>query len=150
MTVSFEILGRVAGKGRPRASVRGGRPHLRTPDATVLAEGRVRDAWRAAGSPYLGDAPIGLTLEIYEQRPATHFTTKGDLNAEGRRKPYPARKPDLDNVVKLVGDALNGCLWRDDAQLVSLHVARVWGDRDRAVLTAEALTIPTVLGQVAA
>ena len=140
-SVSFEIPGRIAGKGRPRASVVAGRPRLRTPDKTVLAEGRVRDAWRAAGSPYLGDAPIGLTLEIHEQRPASHFTSKGDLNAEGRRKPYPARKPDLDNVVKLCCDALNGCLWRDDAQVVSLHVARVWAERDRAVLTAEPLVV---------
>lgn len=141
MTVSFEIPGRIAGKGRPRAVVIAGRPRLHTPARTRTAEDRVRDAWRAAGSPYLGETPIALTVELYEQRPATHFTTKGDLSAEGRRKKYPARKPDLDNVLKLIGDALNGCMWRDDAQIVTVHVARVWGERDRAVVTAEPLVV---------
>jgi Holliday junction resolvase RusA-like endonuclease len=34
------------------------------------------------------------------------------------------RRVDLDNVAKLVGDALNAVAWRDDSQVYELHVYR--------------------------
>lgn len=74
----------------------------------------------------MGEGPLALELVICEQRPAGHWTSRGALSAAGRRAPFPARKPDLDNQIKLVGDALNGCLWRDDAQLVEVVARKVW------------------------
>lgn len=38
--------------------------------------------------------------------------------------PSPATRPDLDNRVKLVLDAGNGCLWYDDSQVVELHTSK--------------------------
>ena len=34
----------------------------------------------------------------------------------------PTKKPDADNIAKIVCDALNGIMWRDDSQIVSLVV----------------------------
>ncbi len=125
-TVTFRIPGHLAGKGRPRATLVGGHARLYTPAATRTAEDRVRDAWRAAGSPYMGDGPLTLELVIGHERPAGHWTSRGELSAAGRRMPFPAKKPDADNQLKLVGDALNGCMWKDDAQLVEARVVKVW------------------------
>ena len=33
-------------------------------------------------------------------------------------------KPDLDNLVKAVLDALNDLAWHDDAQIIELHVSK--------------------------
>jgi Holliday junction resolvase RusA-like endonuclease len=125
-TVRFTIPGRVAGKGRPRITTIGGHPHAYTPIATLAAETRVRDAWTAAGEPWLGDVPLEAHITMWEARPRAHWTTSGYLSAAGRRMPYPARKPDLDNCAKLVFDALNGCLYVDDRQVVELVIARRW------------------------
>jgi Holliday junction resolvase RusA-like endonuclease len=38
----------------------------------------------------------------------------------------PTKKPDLDNLAKSVLDGLNGVVYLDDSQLVSLHITKVY------------------------
>lgn len=45
-----------------------------------------------------------------------------------KRVIYPAVKPDVDNLIKAVWDVLNGLLYRDDSQIVSCQVEKVYGD----------------------
>jgi len=129
----FELVieGRPVGKGRPRH----GRGRTWTPERTVLAEREVRAAWQAAGSPRI-EGPIVVDLALVVTRPRGHFTVRGDLSAEGRRHPLPHRqKPDIDNALKLVCDALNDCAWRDDVQIVDARVTRRWGEWSHSRLT---------------
>jgi len=79
--------------------------HSYTPARTRQAEERIRLEVVAARGPGrdLDDAPRALTLRFYR--------------ATGRTA-------DLDNLVKLVKDALNGIAWRDDRQVVQLHASR--------------------------
>ena len=50
-------------------------------------------------------------------------------NKVWKRKPMPrywhTKRPDLDNLVKAVLDALNGLAWRDDAQIHTLNISKV-------------------------
>ena len=39
----------------------------------------------------------------------------------------PTTKPDVDNIVKAIGDGLNGVVWRDDVQAVDLFVRKRYG-----------------------
>jgi Holliday junction resolvase RusA-like endonuclease len=41
-------------------------------------------------------------------------------------------KGDVDNYAKAVLDALNGWVWEDDDQILTLHVYKQWVDRSRA------------------
>lgn len=121
--IALELSGRPEGKGRPRFG-KGGR--VFTPQATKLAEGRIIDAWTDAGQPRI-DGPVSLTLRLEVARPKGHFTTKGELNKSGRRLPHPTgKKPDVDNALKLVMDALNRRAYRDDVDVISATVTRVW------------------------
>lgn len=43
---------------------------------------------------------------------------------------YPTKKPDVDNVVKIVLDALNGFAWHDDAQVIDLHISKTYTERE--------------------
>jgi Holliday junction resolvase RusA-like endonuclease len=122
---SLTIDGKPTGKGRPRH----GQGRTWTPRATVLAEREVRAAWEQAGRPRL-EGPVSLTVELHVERPRGHFTSRGELSAEGHRHPYPERqKPDADNALKLVMDALNTRAWRDDVQVVLALVSRRWATR---------------------
>lgn len=38
----------------------------------------------------------------------------------------PTKKPDADNIAKAICDALNGLAYKDDAQIVNLHVCKVY------------------------
>jgi Holliday junction resolvase RusA-like endonuclease len=42
----------------------------------------------------------------------------------------PAKRPDLDNIAKML-DALNEVVWRDDAQVVSGLIEKLYSDRPR-------------------
>jgi Holliday junction resolvase RusA-like endonuclease len=53
----------------------------------------------------------------------------GLLPAKGPRA-WMGKKPDLDNYVKGVLDALNKVLWKDDQQVVDLRVVKVFAASD--------------------
>lgn len=100
--------------------------HSFTPKKTASAEKLVKDEWVACGRPRLADGPLGLEVTFYFPRPKGHFNTKGLLNAEGLRHPAPTGRPDADNLLKLIWDALNGLAWRDDSQFCDVHVRKAY------------------------
>ena len=85
----------------------------------------IRWAWRDVGSPTVGAAPFRLTVIAQFQRPASHLTTRGVINAAGRAAEHPSRS-DVDNIAKAVMDALNGLAWDDDRQCVFLAAEKRW------------------------
>lgn len=137
---TIEINGKPVGKDRPKFNMQTGRVY--TTKQTVLAEREVRQAWRDAGKPRLTDAALELVIELYVQRPNGHFKKNGDLSAEGLRHPIPRnKKPDVDNALKLVMDALNSQAYKDDVQIAKVTVTRHWGDWPKTVVTVKELPI---------
>ncbi len=58
---------------------------------------------------------------------------------------YDTRKPDWDNVAKLVCDALNGIAWNDDAQVVRVYLEKCVAvplTSGKTVVTVRALVTP--------
>ena len=45
-------------------------------------------------------------------------------------KIYPTKKPDIDNILKVVLDALNGLAYRDDSQVISCTVLKTYGEEE--------------------
>jgi crossover junction endodeoxyribonuclease RusA len=45
-----------------------------------------------------------------------------------RREPYPAKKPDVDKLLRAVCDALSGIAFIDDAQIVAIGGTKRWLD----------------------
>lgn len=120
--LTITVPGVLRGKGRPRF----GRGRVHTDSKTEAAEnGLVAHALAQIGTPRL-EGPLVLTIEIAVEVPASWSKRKrADALAHLLR---PMGRPDLDNQVKLVADALNGIAWRDDAQLVGLEVRRRYGE----------------------
>jgi Holliday junction resolvase RusA-like endonuclease len=69
----------------------------------------------APPAPFVG--PLVVELTYYFARP----------KYAPRRRLYPAVRPDIENLTKHQLDALSGVLWRDDAQIVDLHVYKRYG-----------------------
>ena len=51
---------------------------------------------------------------------------------------YVTGKPDMDNVLKLIGDALNGVFWRDDSQISQIAMVRYYrrDEEEQTTITA--------------
>lgn len=130
----FVVPSEPRGKARPRFVRATGRTYTDTP--TLRAEQRIADAWRATGAERPPDVPLELWVTLVLARPRSHFRANGELNAAGLRTPVPVRKPDVDNALKLVMDALNGLAYRDDVQIVAASVSRRWAGQTEAAHTA--------------
>jgi Holliday junction resolvase RusA-like endonuclease len=101
-------------KARPRVALRGGRAHAYTPAKTQEAEWRIRQAFSAKypnHQPWSG--PIDLDVTAWLAMP---------ISTPKRLRPtaLPTKRPDADNYLKTVLDALNGVAFVDDSQVVSL------------------------------
>lgn len=130
------IPGVLRGKQRPRASLRGKAVRIYTPDATVNAEAWVRQCCiDQVGSPCLEGA-LSVKIGISVMIPASWSKKKSAAALSG--EVMATGKPDIDNCLKLVADALNGILWRDDAQIVELTVRKGYAVAPITVLTVEA------------
>lgn len=138
---TLRIEGRPVGKGRPRF----GQGRTWTPRETVLAEQEIRRAWEEAGAPRVEGALKVLVL-LRVTRPQSHFTASGGLSAAGRRHAFPFRqKPDTDNALKLIFDALNSRAWADDVQIVDATVVREWADVPSTLIDVQELEPSEVL-----
>lgn len=114
LVVHVLVPGNPKGKARPRTgfNLKTGKAFTRTPQSTIDAQNEI--AWlvkidlqeRGLG----GDPdPIGryaVDLRLHELRGNGH-------------------QVDIDNVLKLVLDALNGVVWADDRQVVDAHPVMV-------------------------
>lgn len=126
MIIKFRVAGKPSTKQRPRWY--GGR--MVNPPANIISENDVRTVWREEGEPRFEEkAPLRLVVTVGVMRPESHRKKNGELSAEGQRHQYPEnKKPDLDNAVKLIMDALNTRAYRDDVQIVQIYANRVWVD----------------------
>jgi Holliday junction resolvase RusA-like endonuclease len=110
-------------------TARGGFARTYTPAATRAAEQAVASCWEQSGGIAL-DGPLWIDLLFATDRPQSHWLKNDRLSTEAKRHPYPIRKPDIDNLCKLILDALNGKAYRDDTQVCDLKAQRIWADRD--------------------
>ena len=126
--IELRVAGKAQSKARQRFDPRTNRAY--TPPSNIISETDVRAVWREAGEPHVADdTAIAIEVRITVVRPRGHFRKDGNLSAEGLRHPVPRnKKPDVDNALKLVMDALNSRAYRDDVLVAKALVERDWGE----------------------
>lgn len=126
MPVIVTLPGLPQGKGRPRASTRGGFARLYTPEKTRAYEALVRAqavAAMADREPLAG--PVELVLRAVFVPPLSWSRRRQERAVVGDVK--PTGKPDLDNISKAWSDGLNGVVYRDDSQIVRMQLEKRYG-----------------------
>jgi len=132
---TIEIPGEMRGKQRPRVTTRGGIGHAYTPQQTLNAEAWVKACAVDQGVIRPLEGPLRVLLTIVKGIPPS-WSKKRRASALAQSE-KPTGKPDLDNCIKLCCDALNGIAWHDDAQIVRMEVAKLYGERAHALLTVQ-------------
>ena len=126
-TVIFEVPGTPVGKARPRITRFG----AYTPEKTIVAEDTIRREYAAAYKGFM----FGEKSQLYMVVNA-HFPVPQSASAKTKKHMMcgvlrPTKKPDWDNIGKLVSDALNGVAYYDDKQIVECMVRKFYSDRPR-------------------
>lgn len=105
----------VRGKGRVRFVRGSGMTY--TPTETTNAMAEIQAAFLATKAPKAPrGTPVAVIIHVKRHLPASR---------PKRVKHEPDMvKPDVDNIAKLVLDALNGVAWEDDTQVTALSVVK--------------------------
>lgn len=136
MRAKFCIHGEPQGKGRPRFSTVCGHVKPRTPDETVLYENLVKTEYRQqSGVRFPDDAMLDVRIFAYYSIPKSVSKKKRQAMLDKRIR--PTKKPDFDNIGKVICDSLNGIAYRDDAQVVDSMVRKFYGEIPKVVVTIE-------------
>lgn len=124
--VEFTVPGQPQGKGRPRIGRVKGHARMFTPAKTVTYESTVALFAHQAmqGRPLLV-GPVEVAVELVCAIPASWSPKKREQAEQGAIR--PTTKPDVDNVLKAVFDAINGVVWVDDVQVVGLSARKTYG-----------------------
>jgi Holliday junction resolvase RusA-like endonuclease len=119
--VFFDVPGAPVGKGRPRFSsgvTKAGKRFTRafTPPPTASYENLVKiQALKAMRGRAPFEGPLTLFVRAHLSIPSSWSRRKREQAVDGLI--FPTVKPDLSNIVKAIEDAMNGIVYRDDAQI---------------------------------
>lgn len=129
MRVQITVPGEPKGKERPRYSGKSGT--IYTPNATLQYEKMVATAFKAEchGFKFPEGEPLDMRILAYLPVPQSDdaATRLKKLSGEIR----PTKKPDWDNIGKIIADALNGVAYHDDAQVVDAQTRKFYSDNPR-------------------
>lgn len=136
----FTIPGEPRGKGRPRFARRGNFVRTYTDEKTQSYEGKIATmalATRPAGWTAFAAPAFAVSMCCRFGIPASASAKKrGAMIGEPCSK-----KPDADNILKSVCDALNGIAWMDDSAVTHVAMHKVWTlDNPGVEVRIEALT----------
>lgn len=107
---------------------RGGFAKAYTPETTASYENLINlsyiQALNGAPSPYW-DKPVRIRIQAIYQIPKSFSKKRTAAALDGLIRPQV--KPDIDNVVKIVCDALNKVAYKDDTQVVEMAACKLYG-----------------------
>ena len=125
----FTVYGEPKGKGRPRFNTKTG--HAITPKDTVSYENLVKLEWQTAYGTenFPKEAMLDMRILAYYGIPKSKSKKIKEQMAKGLLR--PTKKPDMDNVVKIIADSLNQVAYRDDTQIVDCQCRKFYSDSPR-------------------
>lgn len=122
MRIHFTIEGEPKGKGRPRFRRIGNYVSTYTPATTASYEDAVRLAYKQAAQGAYFEGPVKMEVWCIFGIPKS--ATKKNQAEMLSGKVLPTKKPDADNVLKIIADALNGLAYKDDTQITDMEIHR--------------------------
>ena len=124
--VLFAVEGTPIGKGRPKFARRGNFVSAYTPTKTRDYEALIAQAAKDAMSTAEPlKTPVAAYIYITVPVPASYSKKRTEACLNGIER--PTKKPDIDNIIKAYLDSMNGIVYDDDTQVVSLHSTKRYG-----------------------
>jgi Holliday junction resolvase RusA-like endonuclease len=134
--IQFTVQGEAVAQGRPRfAHTKKGRTVTYDPIKSRNFKQYVKLVASQHAPKKLIEGPILLEVDVYRSIPKSFSKKKTSEAIEGRIR--PVTRPDADNFVKTIKDALSKVIWKDDSQVVSMIVHKWYSDSPRVEITID-------------
>lgn len=134
MIYEFEMLGEIVGKARPRMNTRTGRAY--TPTNTKMYEYALRQ-WFIREYPCFKpiETRVKVTIIAYFDIPkSTSKKKEAEMLSENIS---PTKKPDIDNIIKIILDAMNKFAFKDDTQVTKLEIEKKYARSPKIYIKIE-------------
>lgn len=129
MNLTFTIPGEPTAQGRPRFSTHGGFVKAYDPEKSRNYKAYVKllasEAMQNIGLT-LTELPLGVEIITDVGIPASKSKKFKEQALNGLQ--LPIKKPDVDNVAKIILDSISGIVYKDDKQIVKLTVSKKYSD----------------------
>lgn len=128
MLYEFEVPGKIRGKGRPRVNSYTGM--IYTPTTTKDYECLV-EQYFLLKYPKFRVLENRIEVNIIAYFPIPKNTKKSDIEDMLNQQISPTKKPDIDNIVKIILDAMNKFAFKDDNQITKLCIEKRYGVEEK-------------------
>ena len=134
MVYEFEMIGDIVGKARPRMNTRTGRAY--TPTNTKLYEYSLRQCF-IREYPYFKpiESRVKVSIIAYFDIPKSTSKKKEAEMLSGNIS--PTKKPDADNIIKIILDAMNKFAFKDDTQVTKLEIEKKYDKTPKIYIKIE-------------
>jgi Holliday junction resolvase RusA-like endonuclease len=142
-TIRFSVLGKAQPAGSKKGFV-----HPHTKRVVIVDDAKKSRPWKqqvagAAAEQMDGDllaGPLELDITFVLGRPRSHYGTGAN---SGRVRPsspaFPITRPDATKLLRAAEDAMQGVIYRDDAQIVDQNVRKRYGSPERCEVVVREL-----------
>lgn len=134
--MKFTIYGTPVAKGRPKLSTRGVFARAYTPEKTVNYENLVKVFYKNAGGEMHHGAVSVEAMFCFPIPQSVPKKTKAKMLAG---EIGHVKRPDIDNCLKSLFDALNGVAWEDDASVTFVMAGKMYSEEPRTEVRIEEL-----------
>lgn len=135
MIYEFEVIGKVVGKGRPRVNTYTG--NIYTPNTTKDYEELIKEYFLVnnKGFKKLIEGRVKISIIAYLKIPKS--TKKDEIGKMLNNEISPLKKPDIDNIIKVVLDALNKFVIKDDIQVSKIEAEKRYALEEKIYIKIE-------------
>lgn len=134
MIYEFEMFGEITGKARPRMNTMTGKAY--TPTKTKLYEYALRQQF-LINYPNFKPIESRVKVKIIAYFDIPKSTSKKKEAEMLSNKISPTKKPDIDNIIKIVLDGMNKFAFKDDTQVVELEVKKLYSTTPKIYIKIE-------------
>ncbi len=118
-------------------------PRVDLPDRITWKYDVMIAAKEAGVSELVG--PIVVCIMVFKPKPKSH------PKHPTKNCPYPdywITRPDAENFIKPISDALTGIAWNDDAQIIDLRVGKRYGHENKTLVRITAIEMEDLAEEV--
>jgi len=134
MIYEFEVPGKIIGKGRPRLNSYTG--NVYTPTRTKDYETLIEQYFLLKYPRFkMLEGRVKISMIAYFSIPKA--TKKSMIEDMLEDKISPTKKPDIDNIIKIVLDSMNQFAFKDDIQITKLEVEKRYSIEEKIQIRIE-------------
>lgn len=131
--INLIVYGEPKAQGRPRFARRGNFVSAYDDPKSAEYKDTVYSVAVENRPPEPLQSALSVKITCFRSIPAAFSKRRQELAEAGEM--YPITKPDIDNYVKGIKDALKGVMWRDDSQVVNLTAYKRYSKTPRVEIS---------------